>query len=200
TQRQARASWRWLANTFGQPSPAGEPAPRLAPSPEAILKIASWQWHAGWVQPFLARTLQTVASRAPALHRLAHQPLDVIVRGLETLRGIGPWTIAETLQRTHGAADLLSVGDFHLAHHIGEALTGRRTDDAGMLELLEPWAGHRQRLVRLILLPGCAFRVSGRAWRQPIFGIVSYYPVQPSGGLLQLVCGRLPCPTRVPAR
>lgn len=157
TQQQARASWRWLANTFGEPSPAGEPAPRLAPSPQTVLKIASWQWHAGWVQPFLARTLQTVASRAPALCRLAQEPLDVIARGLETLRGIGPWTIAETLQRTHGAADLLSVGDFHLAHHIGEALTGRRTDDAGMLKLLEPWAGHRQRLVRLIHASGMRF-------------------------------------------
>src|SRR5699024_1945986 len=109
TQRQASESWRWQDNKIGQPSPAGEAGPRHAPSHEAILKIASWQWHAGWVQPFLARTLQTVAYRAPALHRLAHQPLDVIVRGLETLRGIGPWTIAETLQRTHGAADLLSV-------------------------------------------------------------------------------------------
>src|SRR5699024_5735662 len=144
TQRQARASWRWLANTFGQPSPAGEPAPRLAPSPEAILKIASWQWHAGWVQPFLARTLQTVASRATAIHRLAHQPLDVIVRELQTFRGICPFMIAETLQLTHGVAYLLSVGDLHLAHRIGEELTGRRTDDAGMLEPLAYWAGHRQ--------------------------------------------------------
>src|SRR5699024_3714362 len=95
--------------------------------------------------------------RAPALHRLAHQPLDVIVRGLETLRGIGPWTIAETLQRTHGAADLLSVGDFHLAHHIGEALTGRRTDDAGMLELLELCAGHSHSLVSLIYVSAMRF-------------------------------------------
>src|SRR5699024_10956145 len=157
TQQQARASWRWLVNTFGQPSPAGEPAPRLAPSPQAVLEIASWQWHAGWVQPFLARTLQTVASRARALQRLAHEPLEVIIRGLGTLRGIGPWTIAETLQRTHGAADLVSVGDFHLAHHIGEALTGRRTDDTGMLELLVPWAGHRQSLVRLIYASGMRF-------------------------------------------
>ncbi|MDN6489107.1 MAG: 3-methyladenine DNA glycosylase, partial [Yaniella sp.] len=44
-----------------------------------------------------------------------------------------------------------------LAHHIGEALTGKRTDDAGMLELLEPWRGHRQRLVRLIYASGIRF-------------------------------------------
>src|SRR5699024_7190677 len=82
TQRQARASWRWLANTFGQPSPAGEPAPRLAPSPEAILKIASWPWHTGCVRPLLARTMQSVASRSASLRLLSHEELVVIVRGL----------------------------------------------------------------------------------------------------------------------
>lgn len=157
TQHQARATWRWLVNTFGEHSPAGEPAAKLAPRPQAVLSIESWQWHAGWVQPFLARTLQTVASRATALHRLAQQPLDVIEKGLTSLPGIGLWTVAETLQRTHGAADLVSVGDFHRAHHVGEALTGKRTDDAGMLELLEPWAGHRQRLIRLIYASGIRF-------------------------------------------
>ena len=157
TQQQARATWRWLASTFGESSPAGEPAPKIAPRPESVLGIQSWQWHAGWVQPFLARTLKTVALRASALNRLSNQPVDAIEKGLNTLHGIGPWTVAETLQRTHGAADLVAVGDFHLAHHIGEALTGRRTDDAGMLELLEPWSGHRQRLVRLIYASGIRF-------------------------------------------
>jgi hypothetical protein len=46
------------------------------------------------------------------------------------------------------------VGDFHLAAFVGYALTGRRTDDAGMLRLLEPWRGHRQRVVRMLGLSG----------------------------------------------
>ncbi|MFP5311077.1 MAG: 3-methyladenine DNA glycosylase, partial [Actinomycetes bacterium] len=37
----------------------------------------------------------------------------------------------------------------------------RRTDDAGMLRLLEPWRGHRQRVVRLI---------QGTGFRKPTFG------------------------------
>lgn len=157
TQRQARATWRWLAETYGQPSPAGDPVSKLAPRPETIMEIAPWQWHAGWVQPFMVQTLKTVASRASALKRLATKPLEEIDKGLNSLPGIGPWTVAETLQRTHGAADYVSVGDYHLAHHVGEALTGQRTDDAGMLELLEPWAGHRQRIVRLIYASGIRF-------------------------------------------
>jgi hypothetical protein len=35
----------------------------------------------------------------------------------------------------------VSVGDYHLAHQVGYALTGRRVDDDGMVELLEPWRG-----------------------------------------------------------
>ncbi|HEY4558817.1 MAG TPA: 3-methyladenine DNA glycosylase [Enteractinococcus sp.] len=157
TQRQARATWGWLAKTYGEASPAGEPASKLAPKPQRVLDIPSWEWHAGWVQPFMVRTLKTVASRASALHRLAHQPLERISAGLTSLPGIGPWTVAETLQRTHGAADYVAVGDYHIAHHVGEALTGRRTDDEEMLELLEPWVGHRQRIVRLIYASGIRF-------------------------------------------
>ena len=44
--------------------------------------------------------------------------------------------------------------DYHLAAAVGFALTGRLgVDDDGMLELLEPWRGHRQRVIRLI---GCS--------------------------------------------
>jgi hypothetical protein len=42
------------------------------------------------------------------------------------------------------------VGDFHLAHEVGFALAGSRTDDDGMLRLLAAWPGHRQRVIRLI--------------------------------------------------
>jgi len=59
------------------------------------------------------------------------------------------------VQRTLGCPDTVSVGDYHLKNIVGWSLAGRRnTDDAGMLELLEPWRGHRQRVVRLLLAGG----------------------------------------------
>ncbi|KAA9382047.1 DNA-3-methyladenine glycosylase 2 family protein [Microbispora cellulosiformans] len=75
-------------------------------------------------------------------------------RLLRALPGIGVWTSAEVRQRAHGDPDAPSVGDFHLPGIVGYALTGRKTDDAGMLELLEPFRGHRHRVVRLIELSG----------------------------------------------
>lgn len=75
-------------------------------------------------------------------------------RLLRALPGIGVWTSAEVRQRAHGDPDAPSVGDFHLPGLVGYALTGRKTDDNGMLELLEPFRGHRHRVVKLIELSG----------------------------------------------
>ncbi|RFA07857.1 3-methyladenine DNA glycosylase [Subtercola boreus] len=77
-----------------------------------------------------------------------------VLEKLQTVHGVGAWTAAETSQRSHGHPDAVSVGDFHLAAHVGWVLIGEPVDDDGMLELLEPWRGHRQRVVRLILASG----------------------------------------------
>jgi len=69
--------------------------------------------------------------------------------------GIGPWTAAETLQRTNGAADAVTVGDLHLPRIVGYTLLRERdTDDAQMLELLAPYEGQRHRATRYICLLG----------------------------------------------
>jgi 3-methyladenine DNA glycosylase/8-oxoguanine DNA glycosylase len=98
---------------------------------------------------------------AVALERLAAMPAMDAAAKMQTIPGIGVWTAAEVVQRTHGCPDSIAVGDYHLAAYVGAALTGRRTDDAGMLALLEPWKGHRQRVVRMLGLSG---------FRKPTFG------------------------------
>jgi 3-methyladenine DNA glycosylase/8-oxoguanine DNA glycosylase len=75
-------------------------------------------------------------------------------RRLQSLSGIGPWTSAEIRQRAWGDPDAVSVGDYHLPSIVGWALTRQKVDDAGMLELLAPYAGHRHRAARLLVLSG----------------------------------------------
>ena len=75
-------------------------------------------------------------------------------RALRSVPGIGVWTSAEVRQRVLGDPDAVSVGDYHLPSVVGWALTGAKTDDAGMLALLEPYRGHRHRAVRLVELAG----------------------------------------------
>ena len=54
-----------------------------------------------------------------------------------------------------GDADAVSVGDYHLPNVVAWALAGEpRGDDARMLELLEPYRGHRGRVMRLLLAGG----------------------------------------------
>lgn len=81
--------------------------------------------------------------------------LPAALARLQAIPGIGPWTAAETLQRSNGAADAVTVGDLHLPGTVGWALARERdADDARMLELLEPYAGQRHRACRLVLLSG----------------------------------------------
>lgn len=164
TGLEAHSAWARLLRQHGEQAP-GPAVPRadgraiplfLPPKGAAWRRIPSWQWHAARVDPARRNTIVAVAERESAWARLeAERPagpeglpgLDV---ALSSLRGVGVWSVAETLQRTHGAPDHVSFGDFHVAHHVGQALSGRRVDDAGMEALLAPFAGQRQRVVRLI--------------------------------------------------
>jgi 3-methyladenine DNA glycosylase/8-oxoguanine DNA glycosylase len=64
------------------------------------------------------------------------------------------WTVAEVAQRAWGDADAVSFGDYHVARTIGWTLVGQELDDAGLATLLEPYAGHRFRVQRLLELAG----------------------------------------------
>lgn len=164
TSLEAYRSWARLLRWYGEPAPG--PAPvglRVVPTVEQWRGIPSWEWHRAGVDPRRARAAQAVLAVANSLERATDraQTLDAAEEALRTIPGVGVWTAAETLQRSHAHPDLVSVGDYHLAHYVGEALIGRRVDDDGMLELLEPWRGHRQRVVRLILASGFRFERRG---------------------------------------
>ncbi|MDN4613693.1 DNA-3-methyladenine glycosylase 2 family protein [Leifsonia sp. F6_8S_P_1B] len=164
TSLEAYRSWARLLRWYGEPAPG--PAPegmRVVPTLETWRGIPSWDWHRAGVDPRRARAAQAVLAVGRSLERAAERAstLDEAAAALQTVPGVGLWTAAETLQRSHGHPDLVSVGDYHLAHQVGEALIGKRVDDDGMLELLEPWAGHRQRVVRLIFASGFRFQRRG---------------------------------------
>ncbi len=165
TGLEAKHAWRYLLSRYGDPAPRTGGAPPgllLPPTPEQWRKIPSWEWHRAGVDPRRSDTLIRAAQVASGLERLAVLPAGPLVRrGLSSVSGIGVWTAAEVMQRTHGDPDSVSVGDFHLAAFVGAALTGRRTDDAGMLKLLAPWAGARQRVVRMLYASG---------FRKPAYG------------------------------
>ena len=164
TGKEARQSWRVLVRGHGTPAPGPAPTGMMVcPSAEAWRMIPSWDFHRAGVDPKRSRTCVEAAKVAAGLERT----LDLgrggreVERRLRTVPGIGVWTAAETQQRSHGDPDAVSVGDYHVHDTVGYALIGKPIDDDGMLELLEPWAGHRHRVVRLIYASG---------FRKPRFG------------------------------
>lgn len=157
TGMQAFGAWRWLVSRFGERTPGPTPRPMFVPpSPEQWYRIPSWAWHRAGVEPPQSRTIVRAAERGDRIARAVHAAATGVDRDriLTSLPGVGAWTSAETRIRALGDPDAVSVGDFHLAHEVGFALTGTRTDDAGMIELLTPWAGQRQRVIRLIFASG----------------------------------------------
>jgi 3-methyladenine DNA glycosylase/8-oxoguanine DNA glycosylase len=148
---EARRAWRTLVRQHGERAPG--PAPEgLMAMPDGVgwRSIPDHDWHRAGVGPQRLATIRRVAAVALSLDRLSEREPTALAGALRSIPGVGEWTVAEVLQRSHGAPDLLSVGDAHLPHVIGTWFTGDRTDDGGMLDLLAPWAGHRQRVVRLI--------------------------------------------------
>ena len=158
---EAHRAWKILLAKYGTPPPG--PAPRgmrVFPEPAVWRRIPSWDWHRAGVEGVRAQTIIRATSVADSLERLLDLTHAEADRKLRTVGGIGVWTSAEARQRAAGDPDAVSVGDAHLSNIVGFALAGRdRTDDAGMLELLRPYKGHRYRVTRLIGLS--AVRRSG---------------------------------------
>ncbi|HAM25259.1 MAG TPA: 3-methyladenine DNA glycosylase [Microbacteriaceae bacterium] len=159
TGKEARRAWSQLIRAHGEPAPGPAPAGmRVFPAPQVWRMIPSWEWHRAGVGPQRSRTAIAAASVAAGLERtldLGRGGPEVIAR-LRSVPGVGIWTAAETSQRAHGDPDSVSLGDYHLPSVVGWALIGKSVDDDGMLELLSPWAGHRQRVMRLIESSGFA--------------------------------------------
>ncbi|MEU6068384.1 MULTISPECIES: DNA-3-methyladenine glycosylase family protein [Streptomyces] len=157
TTDEAYRAWRLLVRKFGEPAPGPAAGSRLwvMPEPRTWALIPSWEWHRAGVDNKRASTILRAVRVAARLEEAVGMEPAAAQTRLEVVPGIGPWTSAETVQRSHGAPDAVTVGDLHLPGIVGWALAGDRyADDSVMLELLEPYAGQRHRAARLILLSG----------------------------------------------
>ena len=168
--REAHRAWRYLLLKHGEAAPGPAPAGmRVVPSARTWARVPSWDWHRAGVEGVRARTIINAAAVAARLEEALALAPAAADRRLRSLTGIGVWTSAEIRQRAMGDADAVSVGDYHLPNVVGWTLARRKTDDAGMLELLAPYAGHRYRVTRLIELGG-----SGPPRRGPRMSVRDY--------------------------
>lgn len=145
---EARRSYASLVRRLGSPAP-GPVDLLMPPPPEVWARTPSWTFHRCGVERKRAEAVRVACSTAPRLEASPER--------MTALPGIGPWTAAEVAGVALGDPDAVSVGDYHLPHQVSWALAGEpRGDDDRMLELLEPYRGHRGRVLRLLAAGGIA--------------------------------------------
>lgn len=155
TGKEARLAWRLLLRRYGDPAPGPRADLVVPPSARALLDVPSWGWHRLGVDLARQRAIRAAATVAHRLEECVGLGPDEALARLRVVPGVGVWTAAETAQRALGHPDAVSVGDYHLPNVVVHFFTGRpRGTDEEMVELLAPWAGQRQRVMRLIELAG----------------------------------------------
>jgi len=154
--REAFGSYRALIHRYGEraPGPGGAQGLWVAPSAPTWSRIPSWQWLKAGVDPARSGTAVRAAQAAGRLEACVDLAPGDAARRLRAVQGVGIWTAAEVRHTALGDGDAVSFGDYHVAKDIGWALTGSEVDDDGLAELLEPYAGHRYRVQRLLELAG----------------------------------------------
>jgi 3-methyladenine DNA glycosylase/8-oxoguanine DNA glycosylase len=151
---EAYASYAHLVRALGEPAP-GESGLLLPPAPARLLATPYWAVHRFGIERRRFAVIQTAAARARRLEATAQMDPAEARRLLMTLPGIGPWSAAEVSVVAYGDPDAVSLGDYHLPHQVAWALAGEvRGSETRMLELLEPYRGHRARVIRLLTLGG----------------------------------------------
>jgi 3-methyladenine DNA glycosylase/8-oxoguanine DNA glycosylase len=151
---EAHRAYQALIHALGQPAP-GPPGLMIPPSAAVLARTPYWTFHGFGVERRRAEVIIRAARSATRLEETVSMDLQSARRRLEAFPGVGSWTAAKVAQVALGDPDAVPVGDYHLPHAVAYALEGvTRSTDERMLQLLEPYRGHRARVIRLIGVAG----------------------------------------------
>lgn len=147
---EAHRTYRQLVVAHGTRAP-GPVELLVPPAPAVLAGLHAYDLHTfGFSQP-AADLLRRIAAQAHQLQRLSPGEAADVRRRLTTIDGLSNASIELAVLIAFGDADAVPTGDLRRAHEVGRTLAGEpHADDVRMLELLEPWRGHRGRVIRLI--------------------------------------------------
>ncbi|HEY7023680.1 MAG TPA: hypothetical protein VH371_01825 [Candidatus Limnocylindrales bacterium] len=161
TSFEARRSFGMLIRRFGTAAP-GPLGLMLPPTADKLARTPYWAFHSLGIERRRAETIRAAAGAAHRFDGLIALTTRERMARLTSLPGIGAWTAAEAIRLSFGDPDAVSVGDYHLPSLVCWALAGEHVGtDERMLELLEPYAGQRARVVLLIESAGVRFERHG---------------------------------------
>lgn len=156
--RTAVDNYRQLSYKFGGlvPGPPEVVKTMAAPpEPKVLAAIPVWELHTFQIERSRARTVVAACAVANRLNEAGAMSSSEAYTRLTALPGIGAWTASSTLLRTHGDADAVPIGDYHMPNTVAFGLAGEaRGNDLRMLELLEPFRPHRYRVIQWLGMAG----------------------------------------------
>jgi 3-methyladenine DNA glycosylase/8-oxoguanine DNA glycosylase len=171
TTVQARESYRHLVNAMGEPAP-GPVSLKVPPSPQSLAGTPYWAFHRFGIERRRADIIIRAARSARRLEEIVSMDIAAAYARMRAFPGVGLWTAAKVATVALGDPDAVPLGDYNLPHLVAYALEGRaRSTDERMLELLEPYRGHRARVIRLLTLSGIGAPRFGP--RQPLRDIAN---------------------------
>jgi len=151
TGLEARRAYRRLSSALGEPAPGPHEGLLLPPDPAAVAVMPYHAFHPFGLERRRAETLRSLCANATRIEALVGHTAPEARAQLMTYSGVGVWTAAEVARLALADADAVSVGDYHLPNVVAWAFAGEpRGTDERMLELLEPYAGHRGRVQMLL--------------------------------------------------
>jgi 3-methyladenine DNA glycosylase/8-oxoguanine DNA glycosylase len=149
TGTEARNGYFRMCSALGGPAPGPR---RLTLPPDPVLVAASGYtaFHPWGIERGRAETLIRVAQRAKRMEVGVGMSLADAYARITAVRGVGAWTAGKVGLTALGDPDAVPVGDYHLPNTVAWLLASEpRATDERMLELLEPYTGHRWRVMRL---------------------------------------------------
>jgi 3-methyladenine DNA glycosylase/8-oxoguanine DNA glycosylase len=144
--------WRRLTQRFGSDAPLGL---RVFPAAEVMARVPQHELERMGIDQKRVRALLRFANEMRFVKVDTGTSFADLRRRLWAIAGIGGWTVESVLGINGGDVDAAIPGDLHLPRVVCYALAGEmQWSDERMMELLEPFRGHRYRVIRLISASG----------------------------------------------
>lgn len=152
---ESRRSMIQIVRRFSDPAPGPAGGLYLPPPPERLAETPYYLFHPLGVEQRRADTIRRAARTAVRLEALNELAPAAAEAALMAIPGVGQWTAANVVAISHGAPDVVPIGDYHLPNLVAWNLAGEpRATDQRMLGLLEPFAGQRGRVIRWLEAAG----------------------------------------------
>ena len=148
----AMRDWRRITNRWGGHGPLGL---RMFPPAEVLAAVPRFELEHMGVDAKRSSALLRFAKELRFVRFKPEMDFATLRQQLLRVPGIGNWTTETVLGYGAGDTDAAIPADLHLPRIVCYALAGEfHGTDERMMELLEPFRGHRFRIIRLVYAAG----------------------------------------------